>query len=76
MQNEYTVPIILGSYIILCLIIHGIYLWLIRKCVRVYVCHKKTCKFHKFCPKYEAGLTQEDKEALYRLLDEYKIKDQ
>lgn len=61
--------------IVFCLLIHGFYLWLIRKCVCIHVCHKKTCRFRKYCPKYKAGLTQADKETLYRLLDEYKMKD-
>lgn len=72
---NYSTQQIFMVFIIFCLVIHGIYLWLVRKCVCVHKCYKKTCKFRNLCPKYEAGLTQEDKEELYRLLDEFKMED-
>ena len=37
---------------------------IIRTCACVHACHRKKCKFRKFCPKYKAGLTQKDKEEL------------
>lgn len=56
---------------IVCLVIHGIYLWHVRKCPIFYRCYRSGCRFHRYCPKYREGLTQEEKEELLRLLDEY-----
>ncbi len=72
---NYLTQQIFYAYIVLCLVIHVFYLLRIRTCACVHVCHRKKCKFRKFCPKYKTGLTQKDKEELYKLLDEYKMQD-
>ncbi len=60
---------------LLCLVMHGIYLWHVRKCPIFHRCYRGECRFHKYCPKYKEGLTQEETEELLRLLDEYHRKD-
>ena len=72
---NYLTQQIFYAYIVLCLVIHVFYLLRVRTCACVHACHRKKCKFRKFCPKYKAGLTQKDKEELYKLLDEYKMQD-
>lgn len=39
------------------------------RCIDVYKCSNRKCKFRRYCDKYCESLTQEEIEALIRMLD-------
>lgn len=65
--------IILILFTIIILIGNIIRLWYFVKCLKIKKCNNRKCKYKNNCFKYQDIITDEEKEELLRLLDEFTV---
>lgn len=67
--GDWIIIILFMIYVICCVTWGPIFLYHTIKCFKVFDCHKKECRFHKFCDSYKEVLTEEEAEILIKMLE-------